>query len=209
LVSLIALVSTLASSIITPGFDDIQSDFDVSSEVALLPFVFYTLGLSIGPLVSGPLSESYGRRNVYASATPLLAAFLLGAGFSQSIAALIVCRFLAGVAGAPGLTIGGATLSDVWRKEERALPWTVYVTTPFLGPALGYVFVPPNFSLVTELPMAKGTKWSISQLISTFATQTVDRWICRDYHWMALDTMDRGYRRSGNLGRCFLHAGNS
>jgi MFS family permease len=148
MVSLIALVSTLASSIITPGFGDIQSDFNVSSEVALLPFVFYTLGLSIGPLVSGPLSESYGRRNVYASATPILAAFLLGAGFSQSIAALIVCRFLAGVAGAPGLTIGGATLSDVWRKEERALPWTVYVTTPFLGPALGYVFITLHSSLV-------------------------------------------------------------
>jgi MFS family permease len=93
--------------------------------------------MSIGPLVAGPLSESYGRRNIYVIATPILALFLLGAGFSQSIASLVICRFLAGAIGAPGLTSGGATLSDVWRKEQMAVPWAAYVTTPFLGPSLG------------------------------------------------------------------------
>jgi MFS family permease len=136
-VALLAFVSTLASSIITPGIADIRDEFNVSAEIALLPFVFYTSGMSIGPLIAGPLSESYGRRNIYVIATPILALFLLGAGFSQSITSLTVCRFLAGAIGAPGLTIGGATLSDVWRKEERAVPWAAYVTTPFLGPSIG------------------------------------------------------------------------
>jgi MFS family permease len=136
-VALLAFISTLASSIITPGLSDIRAEFNVSAEVALLPFVLYTLGMSIGPLIAGPLSESYGRRNIYIIATPIFALFLLGAGFSQSIASLTVCRFLAGAISAPGLTSGGATLSDIWRKEQRAVPWTGYVTTPFLGPSVG------------------------------------------------------------------------
>ena len=68
---------------------------------------------------------------------PVFALFILGAGFSSNIASLTVCRFFAGVFGSPGLSIGGATLSDIWQPHERAIPWAVYVTTPFLGPAIG------------------------------------------------------------------------
>ena len=133
----IALVCTLGSSIITPGRDDMIAEFGVSAEVALLPYVLYVLGLGCGPLLAAPMSETCGRRAVYLIAIPIFALFTLGAGFSQSIASLTICRFLAGVFGSPGLSIGSATLSDMWKPSERAVPMAIYVTTPFLGPAIG------------------------------------------------------------------------
>jgi len=132
-----ALVCTIASSIITPGLDDIQRVFHVSAEVSLLPYVLYVLGLAAGPLLAGPCSEHFGRRAVYFTGMPMFALFILGAGFSNNIASLIICRFFAGVFGSPGLTIGGATLSDIWLPKDRAIPWAIYVTTPFLGPTIG------------------------------------------------------------------------
>jgi multidrug resistance protein len=133
----IALVCTLASSIYVPGREDVMQDLGASKIVAILPYSIYVLALAVGPMLAGPSSEVLGRKAVYLVSIPIFALFILGSGFSQSIASLIVCRFFAGVFGSPGLSIGSATVADVWRPHERAIPMSLYVTTPFLGPALG------------------------------------------------------------------------
>lgn len=42
--------SPFGSSIYTPAISEVSRDFHVSREIALLPFVFYLLGLSFGPV---------------------------------------------------------------------------------------------------------------------------------------------------------------
>jgi multidrug resistance protein len=133
----IALVCTLASSIYVPGREDVMREFGVSPTVAILPYSLYVLALAVGPMLAGPSSEVLGRRAVYLVSIPIFALFILGSGFSNNIASLIVCRFFAGIFGSPGLSIGSATVADVWRPHERAVPMALYILTPFLGPALG------------------------------------------------------------------------
>ncbi|PIA91482.1 Fluconazole resistance protein 1 [Cercospora beticola] len=133
----IAFLCPFGSSVYTPGHMEVMSDFGVNREVALLPFVFYLLGLSFGPVLAAPLSETYGREVVYLSALPISAAFTLGAGFSEGIASLIVCRFFAGLFSSPGLSIGTGTLSDIWPPEKRAVPMAMFISMVQVGPALG------------------------------------------------------------------------
>jgi len=128
-------------------------DFSVSEEVALLPFSFYVLGLAFGPMISSPISETFGRRFVYLTSVPVFALFIMGSGFAQSIATLIVCRFFAGLFGSPALSIGSATISEVWIPANRAIPMSLYVATPFLGPALGPLI--GGFAV-----MALGWRWT-------------------------------------------------
>lgn len=127
----------MASSIYTPGIADAMRDLSISEEVAILPFSFYTLGLAFGPMLSAPCSETWGRRALYLWSIPIFALFTLGAGFSRNIAALTICRFLAGVFASPSLSIGSATISDVWQPAKRSTPMALYVATPYLGPFLG------------------------------------------------------------------------
>jgi MFS family permease len=112
-------------------------DFGVSREIALFPFVFYLLGLSFGPIIAAPVSETFGRKVVYMSASPFFAAFTLGAGFSRNIVALVICRFFAGLFSSPGLSIGTGTISDVWPPEKRGPPMAAFITSVQMGPALG------------------------------------------------------------------------
>lgn len=135
--SAIALICTIASSIITPGLEAIQQEFHVSAEVSLLPYVLYVFGLGFGPLLAGPLSENYGRRWIYSVGLVGFVCFTIGAGFSQSIVSLTVTRFFAGFFGSPGLSIGSATLADIWPVKERGVPMSIYISTAFLGPAIG------------------------------------------------------------------------
>lgn len=136
-VAAICVTCTIASSIYTPGQQSVRADFHVSYEVSLLPYVLFTLGLACGPVVAAPISEYFGRRAVFLTGMPIFVLFTLGSGFANDIVSLIVCRFLAGIFASPPLAIGSAAVSDLFQPSERAIPMALYVTTPFLGPALG------------------------------------------------------------------------
>lgn len=129
--------STLGSSIYSPAFPVIQHDFNIGPTVALLPLSLYVLALGFGPLLAAPMSETYGRHVVYLISTPVGALFTMGAGFSQNIWTLCILRFFAGLTFSPALAIGAGSIADVNTAEHRAAPTTLYILSPFLGPALG------------------------------------------------------------------------
>ena len=76
------------------------------------------LGLGLGQLVAGPLSDSHGRRR------PLLAGLLgyviasIACAVAPSIAALIVVRLLQGMAGGVGIVIARAIVRDLSRRRD-------------------------------------------------------------------------------------------
>lgn len=130
---------TLGTSVYTPGYPEVMKKFDVSSTVALLPLSLYVLGLAFGPVLAAPISETRGRKVVYLVSLPIAALFTLGAGFSNSIAALAVTRFFAGFFGSPVLAVGGGTNVDIWQPVHRAVATSAFLVAPFLGSALGPV----------------------------------------------------------------------
>ena len=114
-----------------------MEEFGVSSTVAIVPLSLYTLALGLGPIVGGPLSETVGRYPVYLGTLALGSLFTLGIGFSQNFASICVLRFLAGFCLAPSLAIAGGTLNETFKPIHRAIPSTIFILTPFLGPGLG------------------------------------------------------------------------
>lgn len=137
----VGFLCPFGSSVYTPGHQGVMAEFGVSRVVSQLPFAFYLLGLSFGPIVASPTSETVGRKTVYQSALPVFAIFTLGAGFSQNITSLIICRFFAGLFSSTGLSIGTGTVSDVWPAELRGAPMSFFICMVQMGPALGPVIV--------------------------------------------------------------------
>lgn len=111
------------------------------------------LGLGFGPVLSAPLSETYGRRAVYLIFFPPSLLFTLGAGFSKSFATLVVCRFLAGLLGSGCLAVGAGTNSDLFSPLHRAVASAIFLLAPFFGPALGP-------ALGGYVAMKKGWRWT-------------------------------------------------
>lgn len=127
----------MASPIYAPGRAEVAASFGVSMTVSILPVSLYNLGMAFGPVIASPLSETYGRRAVYLIVLPLFALFVLGVGFSQNMAAIIVCRFLAGTFASPGVAIASATIADMFAPSDRALPLILYYSTPWMGSLMG------------------------------------------------------------------------
>jgi MFS family permease len=57
--------STCASSMASSTYAGIEESFNISNEVAILTVSLFVMGLGIGPLLVGPVSEFIGRRAVY------------------------------------------------------------------------------------------------------------------------------------------------
>ncbi|OAL34858.1 hypothetical protein AYO20_05818 [Fonsecaea nubica] len=144
---------TFGSSVYTPSVPEVARHFGVSTTAAIVPLTVYVIGLGFGPVLSAPLSETYGRRAVYLSFFPPSLLMSLGAGFSKSYASLVVCRLLAGLLGSGCLAVGAGTNSDLFSHLHRAVASAVFLLAPFLGPALG----PTLGGFVT---MKKGWRWT-------------------------------------------------
>lgn len=97
----------------------------------------FVLGFVIGPLLWAPLSELFGRRNLFILSYILFTIFNAGLVGSQNIWTLIILRFFAGTAGSSPLTNAGGTVSDVFNAQQRGLGMAIFAAAPFLGPALG------------------------------------------------------------------------
>lgn len=62
IVSLGSACVTCCSSAVTLTYAGVEASFGSSSEVTILGLSLFVLGLGLGPLFLGPLSEFYGRR---------------------------------------------------------------------------------------------------------------------------------------------------
>lgn len=132
-ISGVALVGTFASSVFTPAIKPTVAEFGSPVIIATLAFSIYQLGLAFGGPFAAPLSESFGRKPVVFISLPIFALFILGTGFAQNMATLVILRFFAGFFAAPSLSMGSGTLSDLWQPEKRSGPMSMYVAAPFFG----------------------------------------------------------------------------
>ncbi|KAH8894480.1 MFS general substrate transporter [Thozetella sp. PMI_491] len=145
-VTALAFVGTLGGAIYAPAQDEVAAVMHCSSEVAILPLSLYNLGMAFGPLVGAPLSEMYGRKSVFLATTPIYVIFVLGAGLSNNILSLTMCRFFAGMFASPLISNASATILDSTANTSRGISLGTYYTIPsaaaILGPLVGGFIVP-------------------------------------------------------------------
>jgi MFS family permease len=63
----------------------VAREFHVGKEAAILGVSLFVLGLGLGPLVAGPMSEIYGRNVVYRFSLALFFAFMFPVAFAPDI----------------------------------------------------------------------------------------------------------------------------
>ncbi|OQE25142.1 hypothetical protein PENSTE_c006G10182 [Penicillium steckii] len=137
IVSTGSLCVTCTSSMYTVTYDQIMVEFGCSREVATLGLSFFIWGLGIGPLFLSPLSEFFGRRNIYMVSFSLFLIWLIPCAVAKNIQTMLVCRFFNGLSGAAFLSVAGGTVGDMFDRQELGFPMMLYTASPFIGPEVG------------------------------------------------------------------------
>lgn len=111
---LLTIFGPISMDLYLPVLPALTAELQSTTSVAQLTITACLLGLAVGQLVAGPLSDRLGRR------TPLLigvVAYTLTSALcalSPTIETLIIARFVQGLAGAVGIVIAQAAGRDVY-----------------------------------------------------------------------------------------------
>lgn len=135
-IAAMSILSPLASSMFTPGIDQIAEDLGSTPEVVIGCTTGFVIMLGFGPLFLAPLSETFGRRRVYIVCFTVFAALQIPSALAPNIETLIAMRTLSGFFGSVGIANGGGTISDMFVPSERASVFGWYLLGPLLGPTL-------------------------------------------------------------------------
>lgn len=139
-IAAMSILSPLASSMFTPGIEQIAKDLQTTTETVIGCTTGFVVMLGVGPLFLAPLSETFGRRRLYMVCFTVFALLQIPSALAPNIATLIAVRTLAGFFGSVGIANGGGTISDMFEPKERAGIFGWYLLGPLLGPTLGPLF---------------------------------------------------------------------
>ena len=145
--ALLSAVAPFATDLYLPAFPTMVFDLDTSATAVQLTLTAFLLGLAFGQLLFGPLSDRFGRvRPLVVGATVCVVASAATV-FAPTVEVLIGARFVQGFAGAAGMVIGRAIISDLATGKAAARAFSLMMivggVAPVIAPLAGGFLVGP------------------------------------------------------------------
>ena len=103
-----------------PTLPAMAVSFGTTSSMVQLGLTASMIGLAVGQLFFGPISDKYGRRVPLIMAMLLFLVSTLGCLFSANIMQFVVWRLVQGVSGAGGIVISRSVAADLFSGKELA-----------------------------------------------------------------------------------------
>ena len=124
-----------------PSLPQLASFFETSASMTQLTLTTAMIGLAVGQLLLGPLSDKFGRKIpliislvIYIISTVLIV-------YAPNIESMIVLRVIQGLSSAGSVVISRAVATDLYRGREMArffgLLMTINGIAPIISPILG------------------------------------------------------------------------
>lgn len=132
-----SVIAGLCANIQNPANAQIEQQLHASSGQISLSLSLFILVQGNFPVLWSAVSEIKGRKLVYLASVSF---FTLGSAIvaiSKSIGLLIGMRILQAIGSSAVLSIGAATLADIYEPHQRGAKVGVYYCAPLLGPSLG------------------------------------------------------------------------
>lgn len=136
LLVLITTSGTVGIHIFVPALPQAAAEFGVSTGAMQLTISLYILGLAIGQLGYGPISDALGRRPVLLSGLVLYSLAGLAALLAPDVRFLIGARLLQALGGCAGLALGRAMVRDTAEPREAASRLAMLNLAVSVGPGI-------------------------------------------------------------------------
>ena len=134
-------IGPLSIDMYLPSLPKLTDDLQTGASLAQLTLTACLLGLSVGQLFVGSISDIYGRRKPLIIALIIYVASSLLCAVAPSIWTLVLLRFLQGASGSAGIVISRAMVRDMYSGSEMtkffSLLMLVNGARPILAPIIG------------------------------------------------------------------------
>lgn len=138
---LISATGPLSLDMYLPALPTMQTTFHTSTSVIQMSITFCLVGLAVGQLIVGPLSDKFGRRVPLAIGFAVFALISVLIMLVHSITLFLILRFIQGLAGSAGQVLSRAVARDLFSGKELtkffALLMGVNGIFPIISPIIG------------------------------------------------------------------------
>ncbi|OQQ13151.1 Bcr/CflA family drug resistance efflux transporter [Streptomyces sp. M41(2017)] len=139
LASLTALPS-LSSDVYLPALPDVAETFATTAVVVQFTLTSCLIGMALGQLAIGPLSDRLGRRRPLLAGMTLYTAASLACALAPTAGTLIGLRFVQGAAGAAGIVIARAIIRDLYEGVKIAQAFSTLMLISGVAPVIAPLF---------------------------------------------------------------------
>jgi DHA1 family bicyclomycin/chloramphenicol resistance-like MFS transporter len=180
----------LATDMYLPAFPKMAAEFGANIGAIQFTLAVFLLGLAVGQLLWGTLSDHTGRRFPLLAGCALFAVMAAWGAATTSVPALIVARFFMGLGGSAGVVVTRAIVRDLFEEREAAKFYSLMMIVggiaPIVAPFLG------------SLLLAHGGWRGIFWVLTGFGALCVALTL-----WQVEETLPRGQRMRGHVAEVF------
>jgi DHA1 family bicyclomycin/chloramphenicol resistance-like MFS transporter len=124
-----------------PALPELPGDLQSTTAAAQLSLSACIIGLAVGQLITGPLSDRLGRRGPLLVGVTIFVIASVICALTTSMTLLICVRLVQGAAGAAGIVVGRAVVADMFAGKAAAAYFSAIATinglAPILAPIIG------------------------------------------------------------------------
>nr|WP_285597440.1 multidrug effflux MFS transporter [Kineosporia sp. NBRC 101731] len=145
--ALLSAVAPFSTDLYLPAFPQMTDELSTSTTTVQLTLTAFLLGITVGQVAFGPLSDRFGRRAPLVAGALLCVAASVVAVFAPNVGVLIAARLVQGLGGAAGMVIGRAIVSDLAHGRAAASAFSLMMivggVAPVIAPLVGGFLVDP------------------------------------------------------------------
>ena len=141
LLGMLGILGPLNIDMYLPSFPGIASDLEASASLVQLSLTTCLIGLAVGQIVVGPISDAQGRKKPLIIFLSLFAVASFLSALAPNIIVLVIARFLQGFTASAGVVLSRAVVRDVFSGKDLtkffALLMVINATAPMIAPMTG------------------------------------------------------------------------
>src|SRR4051794_25168748 len=111
-------VAPISLYMLVPALPMLATTFGRDISIAQMTVSLFMVGLAFSQIITGPLSDRFGRRPVLLGGLGLMVVASIGASFAANLPQLIAARFLFALGGASGMVMSRAIIRDLYSRDR-------------------------------------------------------------------------------------------